>query len=140
MSGSTVRLSQTSREGDLLLAQRVRLMEREEHRPPIETLACPYEDRHLYSREGAGNLAVRKLYCKECIRYLGCSACSREFSESVRDRPFQHQNRRGEGHLSVAEHLSEGGRGGDLQGSTRQLETGGEGVGDVRLQSKPNLL
>ena len=82
-------------------------MEKAQHRPPIETLACPYEDCHLYSRKGAGNLTVRKVYGKERIRYLRCRACSREFSERKNTALFNSKIEESKA-ISVAEHLSEG--------------------------------
>lgn len=82
-------------------------MEKEKHRPQIETLACPYTDCHLYSRKGAGNLAVRKVYGKDQIRYLRCRACSREFSER-KNTPLFNAKIEEEKAISVAEHLAEG--------------------------------
>jgi hypothetical protein len=82
-------------------------MEKAQHRPRIETLACPYEDCHLYSRKGAGNLTVRKLYGKDRIRYLRCRACSGEFSERKRTALFNTKIEERKA-LSVAEHLAEG--------------------------------
>jgi IS1 family transposase/transposase-like protein len=82
-------------------------MENKTHRPPIETLACPYSDCHLYARRAAGNLTVRKLYGKDQIRYLRCRACAREFSERKNTALFNSkiEERRA---VSVAEHLAEG--------------------------------
>ena len=85
----------------------MRLMENENHRPPIETLACPYSDCHLYSRKGAGNLTVRKLYGQDRIRYLRCRACAREFSER-KNTPLFNSKVEEKKAISVAEHLSEG--------------------------------
>jgi IS1 family transposase len=82
-------------------------MEKTHHRPQIETLACPYEDCQLYSRKGAGNLTVRKVYGKDEIRYLRCRACSREFSERKRTALFNTKIEEKKA-LSVAEHLAEG--------------------------------
>ncbi len=82
-------------------------MEKAQHRPRIETLACPYEDCQLYSRKGAGNLTVRKVYGKDEIRYLRCRACSREFSERKRTALFNTKIEEKKA-LSVAEHLAEG--------------------------------
>jgi transposase-like protein len=82
-------------------------MENKNHRPQIETLACPYEDCHLYAQEGVGNLTVRKLYGKDRIRYLRCRACSREFSER-KNTPLFNTKIEEEKAISVAEHLSEG--------------------------------
>ena len=82
-------------------------MEKAQHRPHIETLACPYDDCHLYSRKGAGNLTVRKVYGKDRIRYLRCRACSREFSERKNTALFNSKIEESKA-ISVAEHLSEG--------------------------------
>jgi IS1 family transposase/transposase-like protein len=82
-------------------------MEKAQHRPRIETLACPYDDCYLYSRKGAGNLTVRKVYGKERIRYLRCRACSREFSERKNTALFNSKIEESKA-ISVAEHLSEG--------------------------------
>ncbi len=82
-------------------------MEKAQHRPRIETLACPYEDCQLYSRKGAGNLTVRKVYGKDEIRYLRCRACSREFSERKRTALFNTKIEEKKA-ISVAEHLAEG--------------------------------
>jgi transposase-like protein len=104
--GSTVRLSQTPRERAYYW-RKVRLMENEKHRPRIETLACPYEDCHLYAKKGANNLTVRKLYGKDKIRYLRCRSCSREFSERKVTALFNTKVEEKEA-ISVAEHLAEG--------------------------------
>src|SRR5215207_2529513 len=82
-------------------------MEKAQHRPRIETLACPYEDCHLYSQKAAGNLTVRKVYSKERIRYLRCRACSREFSERKGTALFNTKVAEKKAD-SVAEHLAEG--------------------------------
>src|SRR5918911_60053 len=82
-------------------------MENKNHRPPIETLACPYSDCHLYARTAAGNLTVRKLYGKDRIRYLRCRACAREFSERRNTALFNSKIEERKA-ISVAEHLAEG--------------------------------
>jgi IS1 family transposase/transposase-like protein len=82
-------------------------MEKTQHRPPIETLACPYQDCQLYSRKGAGNLTVRKVYGKDEIRYLRCRSCSREFSERKNTALFNCKIEEKKA-ISVAEHLTEG--------------------------------
>jgi IS1 family transposase/transposase-like protein len=82
-------------------------MEKENHRPPIETLACPYADCHLYAKEGAANLTVRKVYGKDRIRYLRCRACAREFSERKNTALFNCKIAEQKA-VSVAEHLAEG--------------------------------
>lgn len=54
-----------------------------------------------------GNLLVRKVYGKDQIRFLRCSACSREFSERRNTALFGTKIAE-EKAISVAEHLSEG--------------------------------
>ena len=73
----------------------------------METLACPYEDCHLYAQKGVRNLTVRKVYGKDQIHYLRCSACSREFSERKRTALFNTKIEETKA-ISVAEHLAEG--------------------------------
>lgn len=82
-------------------------MQREIHRPQIETLACPYPDCQLYASKGAGNLYVRKVYGKDHIRYLRCSGCAREFSERRGTALFNTKITEDRA-VSVAEHLAEG--------------------------------
>jgi IS1 family transposase/transposase-like protein len=82
-------------------------MENQNNRSPIETLACPYEDCHLYATTAAGNLTVRKIYGKDQIRYLRCRACAREFSERKNTALFNSKIAE-EKAVSVAEHLAEG--------------------------------
>ena len=85
----------------------MRFMENKNHRPPIETLACPYSDCHLYATTAAGNLTVRKIYGKDQIRYLRCRACAREFSERRNTALFNSKIEERKA-ISVAEHLAEG--------------------------------
>jgi hypothetical protein len=73
----------------------------------METLACPYEDCHLYAKRAQGNLTVRKLYGKDRIRYLRCRSCAREFSERTNTALFNSKIEEKRA-ISVAEHLSEG--------------------------------
>ena len=82
-------------------------MENKDHRPSIETLACPYENCRLYAKKGANNLTLRKLYRKDRIRYLRCSACSREFSERKNTALFNTKIEEKKA-ISVACHLTEG--------------------------------
>lgn len=82
-------------------------MEKENHRPQIQTLACPYYDCSLYAEKGMGNLSVRKVYGKDQIRFLRCSTCSREFSERRNTALFGTKIAE-EKAVSVAEHLAEG--------------------------------
>lgn len=77
------------------------------NRPQIETLACPYPNCQLYAKKGAENLTVRKVYGKDHIRYLRCSACSREFSERKGTALFNTKIEESKA-ISVAEHLAEG--------------------------------
>jgi hypothetical protein len=83
-------------------------MEKQEHRPLIETLACPYKDCYLYAKSGRGNLSVRKVYGKDRIRYLRCRSCAREFSER-RNKALFNSKIEEKKAISVAEHLSERG-------------------------------
>jgi IS1 family transposase/transposase-like protein len=73
----------------------------------METLACPYEDCHLYAKRAQGNLTVRKVYGKDRIRYLRCRSCAREFSERRNTALFNSKIEEKKA-ISVAEHLSEG--------------------------------
>ena len=82
-------------------------MEKTNHRPQIQTLACPYQDCQLYAQKGAANLTVRKVYGKDRIRYLRCSTCSREFSERKRTALFNTKIEQKKA-MCVAEHLAEG--------------------------------
>jgi IS1 family transposase/transposase-like protein len=82
-------------------------MENENHRPLIETLACPYAGCHLHAKRAAGNLIVRKIYGKDRIRYLRCRACAREFSERKNTALFNSKIEEKKA-ISVAEHLAEG--------------------------------
>lgn len=82
-------------------------MENETNRPPLQNLACPYSDCQLYASSGAGNLTVRKVYGKDHIRYLRCSACAREFSERKGTVLFNTKITEQKA-ISVAEHLAEG--------------------------------
>ena len=82
-------------------------MQRENNKPQIETLACPYQDCQLYGQRGADNLYVRKVYDKDRIRYLRCRECSREFSERKGTALFAIKISE-EKAISVAEHISEG--------------------------------
>ena len=102
MLGSTVRLSQTPRGRGLLLAQSAP-HGKQNHRPQLETLACPYPDCQLYAQKEAENLFVRKVYGKDRIRYLRCRACSREFSERKNTALFNSKIEESKA-ISVAEH------------------------------------
>jgi hypothetical protein len=77
------------------------------NRPQIETLGCPYPTCQHYAQNGAENLTVRKVYGKDHIRYLCCSACSREFSERKGTTLFNTKIEESKA-ISVAEHLAEG--------------------------------
>ncbi len=76
-------------------------------RPPIESLACPYEDCQSYGKAALGNLKLRKVYGKDCLRYLRCTSCSREFSER-KNTPLWNSKVSEAKAISVAEHLADG--------------------------------
>lgn len=105
-------------------------MQRETHRPQIETLACPYPDCSLYAQKGAGNLSVRKVYGQDQIRYLRCRSCSREFSERKNTALFGTKIAE-EKAVSVAEHLAEGV---STKGTSRLVRVSPEAI--RRLRSK----
>jgi IS1 family transposase/transposase-like protein len=50
-------------------------------RPDLATLACINPDCQYVGRSGQGNLAIRKVYGKDHIRFLCCRSCHEEFSE-----------------------------------------------------------
>jgi len=103
-------------------------MEKEKHRPQIGTLACPYADCHLYSKRGAGNLTVRKVYGKDRIRYLRCRSCAREFSERRNTALFNSKIEEKKA-ISVAEHLAEGV---STKGTSRLVGVSAEAVRRLR--------
>ncbi len=103
-------------------------MEKAQYRPRIETLACPYDDCHLYSRKGVGNLTVRKVYGKDRIRYLRCRACTREFSERKGTALFNTKVAEQKA-ISVAEHLAEGV---SAKGTSRLVGVSAEAVRRLR--------
>ncbi|MBA3636240.1 MAG: transposase, partial [Rubrobacteraceae bacterium] len=103
-------------------------MENKDHRPQIETLACPYPDCQLYAQEGAENLFVRKVYGKDRIRYLRCRACSREFSERKGTALFNTKIEEKKA-ISVAEHLAEGV---STKGTSRLLGVSPEAIRRLR--------
>lgn len=76
-------------------------------RPPIESLACPYDDCQAYGKKDAGNLVVRKVYGRDRLRYLRCRTCGREFSER-KNTPLWNSKVAECKAISVAEHLAEG--------------------------------
>ncbi len=76
-------------------------------RPPIESLACPYEDCQDYGKAALGNLKLRKIYGKDHLRYLRCTRCSREFSER-KNTPLWNSKVPEAKAISAAEHLAEG--------------------------------
>ena len=80
---------------------------RKETRPPIESLACPYEDCQQYRKSGLENLKVRKVYGRDKIRYLRCTSCSREFSERKRTTLWNSKVPEAKA-VAVAEHLADG--------------------------------
>jgi len=103
-------------------------MEKQKHRPQIETLACPYKDCHLYAKRGRGNLSVRKVYGKDRIRYLRCRSCAREFSERRNTALFNSKIEEKKA-ISVAEHLSEGV---STKGTSRLVGVSAEAVRRLR--------
>jgi transposase-like protein len=103
-------------------------MENKNHRPRIETLACPYSDCQLYAQKAAGNLSVRKVYGKDRIRYLRCSACAREFSER-KGTPLFNTKVAEQKAISVAEHLAEGV---STKGTSRLVGVSAEAVRRLR--------
>jgi transposase-like protein len=103
-------------------------MEKAQHRPRIETLACPYDDCHLYSRKGVGNPTARKVYGKDRIRYLRCRACTREFSERKGTALFNTKVAEQKA-ISVAEHLAEGV---SAKGTSRLVGVSAEAVRRLR--------
>ncbi len=76
-------------------------------RPPIESLACPYEACQSYGKAALGNLKLRKVYGKDCLRYLRCTSCGREFSER-KNTPLWNSKVPEAKAISVAEHLADG--------------------------------
>ena len=71
---------------------------------------------------------MRKLYGKDRIRYLRCSACSREFSERKRTALFNTKIEESKA-ISVAEHLSEGV---STKGTSRLVGVSAEAVRRLR--------
>src|SRR5262244_2033096 len=57
------------------------LKETRMQRPDVDTLACVNAECQLFSRSGANNLVVRKVYGHDRIRLLRCRTCGEEFSE-----------------------------------------------------------
>jgi IS1 family transposase/transposase-like protein len=76
-------------------------------RPPLESLACVAPECELYGQAGRGNLAVRKVYGVDQLRYLRCRRCGREFSERKGTALWNTKVREAKA-VAVAEHLSEG--------------------------------
>jgi IS1 family transposase len=103
-------------------------MENKNHRPRIETLACPYSDCQLYAQKAARNLSVRKVYGKDRIRYLRWGACAREFSERKGTALFNTKVAEQKA-ISVAEHLAEGV---STKGTSRLLGVSAEAVRRLR--------
>lgn len=71
---------------------------------------------------------MRKVYGKDQIRYLRCSACSREFSERKRTALFNTKIEESKA-ISVAEHLSEGV---STKGTSRLVGVSAEAVRRLR--------
>ena len=76
-------------------------------RPPLASLACTHSACELYAQTGQGNLAVRKVYGKDRIRYLRCRACQTEFSERRGTALWNCKVDEARA-IKVAEHLAEG--------------------------------
>ena len=76
-------------------------------RPQLETLACVNERCESYGQAGGNNLAIRKRYGKDQIRYLRCRCCGAEFSER-KNTALWNTKVSEEKAVSVAEHLAEG--------------------------------
>jgi len=109
-------------------------MEKAQHRPRIETLACPYEDCHLYSMKGANNLTVRKVYGKDRIRYTCAAALAPASSQSARTPRSENSKIEESKAISVA-HLCSGasfGGGLDVKGTSRLVGVSPEVVRRLR--------
>lgn len=76
-------------------------------RPPISSLACVNEFCDRYGQKNQGNLCVRKVYGKACIRYLKCRCCQKEFSERKGTALWNVKIDEAKA-ISIAEHLAEG--------------------------------
>jgi len=76
-------------------------------KPPLESLACCHPACDLYGQSGQNNLAIRKIYGHDKIRYLRCRACQTEFSER-KLTPLWNCKIREATAISIGEHLGEG--------------------------------
>lgn len=83
------------------------MKERKIPRPLIESLACVNPECDLYGQKGDGNLAIRKVYGQDQIRYLRCHACQQEFSERKNTALWNSKIAEAKA-IAVAEHLAEG--------------------------------
>ena len=76
-------------------------------RTPLDSLACVNERCELYGQAGQQNLAVRKVYGEDQIRYLRCRLCRTEFSERKNTALWNTKIPEAKA-VSVSEHLAEG--------------------------------
>lgn len=83
------------------------MKERNQTRPPLESLACVNPDCDLYGQKGGNNLTIRKVYGRDNIRYLRCRCCQQEFSER-KNTALWNSKIPEEKAVSVAEHLADG--------------------------------
>lgn len=83
------------------------MKERNNTRPPLESLACVHPDCDLYGQKGGTNLTIRKVYGQDQIRYLRCRCCQQEFSERKNTALWNSKIPEAKA-ISVAEHLADG--------------------------------
>ena len=76
-------------------------------RPPLASLACVHPACEYYGQTGQGNLAIRKVYGRDGIRYLRCRVCQTEFSERKGTALWNCKVPEAQA-IAVAEHLGEG--------------------------------
>lgn len=76
-------------------------------RPPIESLACSNPLCELFGQVGRGNLAVRRVYGADQIRFLRCRACQTEFSER-KGTPLWNCKIAEARVIAIGEHLGDG--------------------------------
>lgn len=73
----------------------------------MESLACVNPECDLYGKKGCDNLTIRKVYGRDCIRYLRCRCCQQEFSERKNTALWNSKIPEARA-ISVAEHLADG--------------------------------
>jgi IS1 family transposase/transposase-like protein len=83
------------------------MKEKNQTRPPLESLACVNPNCDLYGQKGGDNLIIRKVYGRDNIRYLRCRRCQQEFSER-KNTALWNSKIPEEKAVSVAEHLADG--------------------------------